>query len=87
MKLNTFFILETGLNNFTKQPLRWKFTQSHKQLSLLSPDLNCLRNMCGIANLFDTNIGKFDTKQQFLAENQMHRTLGSQNYLRLINKV
>ena len=25
----------------TMQPLRWKFNQSHKQLSSLSPDLNC----------------------------------------------
>ena len=51
--------------------VRWKFTQSHKQLSALSPDRNCLSKiMCSIANLFDTNIKKFDPKKhQFFSLN------------------
>ena len=63
MKLKTFFILETTTN--TQQPLRWKFTQSHKHLSVLSPDFHCLQKVCGIgiANLFDRNIRKFDAKK------------------------
>ena len=56
--MKTFFILETTTN--TKQPLRWKFTQIHKQLSALSPDFNCLWNMCLIAY---KNIRKFDAKK------------------------
>ena len=40
MALKTFSYQKlASATNFT-QPLRWKFT--HKQLSILSPDLNCL---------------------------------------------
>ena len=43
IKLKTFFILETAKITNTKQRLRWKFTQSHKQLqSVQSPKLYCL---------------------------------------------
>ena len=61
MKLTNFFILETTTN--TKQPLRWKFNQSHKHLPVLSPDFSCLKKMCSMANLFERNIRKFDAKK------------------------
>ena len=48
----------------TKQTFRWKFTESHKQISILSTDLNSLQKiMCSIANLFDTSIRKLDAKK------------------------
>ena len=37
-----FFVLDTGLKTKTKQPLRYKFTQSDQQLSVLPPDVSCL---------------------------------------------
>ena len=34
------------------------------QLSILSPDLNCISKIMGsIANLFDTNVRKFGSKK------------------------
>ena len=38
-KLKTFFILETVQATNAKQPLKWQFTQTHKQLSVLFPTL------------------------------------------------
>ena len=60
------FILETDLSDNTKQPFRWKFTQSHTQLSILSLEFNCLEKiMCSITNVLDTNIQKFDASKTF----------------------
>ena len=49
----------------TKQPFRWKFSQSLKQLLALSQTLITYKEMCSRANLFDTNIRKFDAKNIF----------------------
>ena len=47
----------------TKQPFRWKFNQSLKQLSVLPPTLIDYKKICSIANLFDGNIRKFVAKK------------------------
>ena len=44
------------------QSLRWTFTQSQKELSVPSFDLNRLQKMCNIANIFETNLKKIDAK-------------------------
>ena len=50
----------------TKQPFRWKFNQSLKQLSVLPPTLIDYKKICSIANLFDGNIRKFVAKKHAL---------------------
>ena len=45
------------------QPLRSKFTQSHKQLLVISPNYNCFSEMCSNANKFKANIRQSNAKK------------------------
>ena len=56
-------------NCHTKKLLRWKFTQSHKQLS------NPPTLVCSIANLFDTTIRTFHAKNLFFSISYKERVV------------
>ena len=48
-----------------------EITESHKQLTVLTLNPNCLYKMCSIANLFNTNVRNFHAKNttKFFAQN------------------
>ena len=62
VKFHAFWIFKI-ISPSLESPFLPFFTQSHEQFSVLPPNLNCLSKISSIANLFDTNIRKFDAKK------------------------